>query len=141
VRSCVIARNCEARMTDLARFSCKRCSRHFSAKGRLLAAALSIIVMMFFISRKPTFDDHEIAALPGLEEIGIYTFYGNEPTFLADVFPAEYSANGSQNIHQAHVNGLPHIGAWIHILDRFGRANQRPSHLPAATIVFARFLQ
>jgi hypothetical protein len=131
-------------MTDSARFSCRRYSRQLSAKGRLLtAAAVSIIVMMVFIGRRPTSDDHEIlvAALPGQEEIGIYTFYGNEPTFLAHVFPAEYSANGSQHTHQAHVKGLPHIGAWIHILDRFGRANQRPSHLPAATIIFARFPQ
>ncbi len=37
------------------------------------------------------------------------------------------------------IKRLPHIGAWIYILDRFGRANQIPLHLQAATIVFARF--
>jgi hypothetical protein len=84
----------------------------------MLTAALTISLMLFFFSMNTLPIPNEIAASTGQEEIGVYQLKGKEPTFLADVFPAEYSANGSLHIHQAHLNGLPHMGAWIHILDR-----------------------
>jgi hypothetical protein len=107
-------------MIDFARLAYKRFSRHF-ARALLLAAAL-LLVMVLFIATKPLSDHHGIATLPGQEEIGIYKLKGKEPRFLADVFPSEYSANGSLNIDQAHMQGLPHMGALIHILDRCVRA-------------------
>ncbi len=103
-------------MNDFTRVSNKRFPRQHFARATLLAAALLLVVLCIF-SMKSVSDPIEMAALPGQEVIGIYKL-NEEPKFLASVFPAEYTANGSLNIHQAHVNGLPHIGAWIHILDR-----------------------
>ena len=113
-------------MIESARYACKRFPRQLFARGRLLAA-LSMFVIVFFYSTKPISDPDERADLPGQEDIGIYILNGKEPTFLADVTPAEYSSNGSLHIHQAHVNGLTHSGAWIHILDRCGRGPLFPS--------------
>ncbi len=104
-------------MIDFTRLEYKRFSRQLFSRVPLLAATL-LLVMVCFITTKPLYDPIEMAALPGQEVIGIYKLNGNEPRFLANVFPSEYSTNGSLNIHQAHVQGLPHIGALIHILDR-----------------------
>jgi hypothetical protein len=104
-------------MIDFARLAHKRFPRQLLARAPLLAAAL-LLVMVFLIATQPLSDPIEMAALPGQEVIGIYKYNGKEPNFLAGVFPSDYSANGSLNIHQAHVQGLPHMGAWIHILDR-----------------------
>ncbi len=107
-------------MIDSTRLAYKRFSRQLLSRVPLLAAAL-MLVMVFFMATKPLSDPIEMAALPGQEVIGIYKYNGNEPRFLAGVYPTEYSANGSLNIHQAQVQGLPHMGAWIHILDRCAR--------------------
>jgi hypothetical protein len=56
---------------------------------------------------------------PGDESIGVITFLRKEPVFLDEVQSENYSSNGSQTIHFAHVNGMAHMGAWIFILDRF----------------------
>ena len=117
-------------MIDFSRLAYKRFSRQLFSRAPLLAAVL-LLVMVFFIATKPLSDPIEMAALPGQEVIGIYKYNGNEPNFLANVFPTEYSTNGSLNIHQAHVQGLPHIGAWIHILDRCVRT-PLPSSLSAS---------
>jgi hypothetical protein len=100
-------------MVDFTRLAYKRIPRQ---NFPLVIAALLIVIVLFHSTNQA--DPLEMAALPGQEVIGIYKLTSNEPKFLDDVFPVEYSANGSLNIHQAHVQGLAHIGALIHILDR-----------------------
>ena len=53
------------------------------------------------------------------EKIAVFKLnYGDQPGFLDEVEPDKYIFNGSMPIHEAHHQGKPHMGAWIHILDR-----------------------